>query len=106
MAWTIVVVLLCLSSPVAIAKEEDARGILDSLKESYDDLPEAGKFATGAVAGFGVTRFTVNKVVGVIKLAGAAFIAYVVFWDVMYVFVRITDSCKTGLTSYSHLHSI
>lgn len=68
--------LLCSSSPVN-AKEEDARGMLDSLKESYDSLPDAGKFATGAVAGFGATRFTVNKVVTVVKLAGAAFIGYV-----------------------------
>jgi len=59
------------------AANDYARGILDSLKDSYDELPEAGKFATGAVAGFGVTRFTVNKVVTVVKLAGAAFIGYV-----------------------------
>lgn len=67
--------LVFLSSlPVAKADEESARGMLDSLKESYDSLPDAGKFATGAVAGFGATRFTVNKVVTVVKLAGAAFI--------------------------------
>lgn len=70
---TISVILLS-GVPSVRAKEEDARDMLSSLKESYDNLPDAGKFATGAVAGFGVTRFTVNKVVTVVKLAGAAFI--------------------------------
>ena len=72
----IVSVLLCSGS--VFAAQEDGSGVLDTLKKSYDELPEAGKFATGAVAGFGVTRFTVNKVVSVVKIAGAAFIAYVV----------------------------
>jgi hypothetical protein len=59
------------------ANKDDDATVMDSLKKTYEELPDAGKFATGAVAGFGVTRFTVNKVVTVVKLAGAAFIGYV-----------------------------
>jgi hypothetical protein len=58
-----------------VAADGDGRGALDSLKESYDDLPDSGKFVTGAAIGFTVTRFTVNKVVTVVKLAGATFLA-------------------------------
>lgn len=78
----------------AAANNEDARGVLDSLKETYDELPDAGKFATGAVAGFGATRFTVNKVVTVVKLGGAIFIGYVVL---LFVDVISVDK-KPGLT--------
>ena len=58
-----------------VAAEGVGRGMLDSLKESYDELPDSGKFVTGAAIGFTVTRFTVNKVVSVVKLAGATFLA-------------------------------
>lgn len=69
--------ITCFPFTDAANNKDDARGVLDSLQETYEDLPDAGKFATGAVAGFGATRFTVNKVVTVAKLAGAAFIGYV-----------------------------
>lgn len=71
-------ILIGICSFPAHAKEQEARGVLESLKDTYEELPDAGKFATGAIAGFGVTRFTVNKVVTVAKLAGAVFIGCVV----------------------------
>lgn len=58
-----------------VAADGEGRGVLDSLKESYDELPDSGKFVTGAAIGFTATRFTVNKVVTVVKLAGATFLA-------------------------------
>lgn len=70
-------VLFLIGALIVDAKEENARGVLDTLKETYDDLPDAGKFATGAVAGFGATRFTVNKVVTFVKISGAVFIGCV-----------------------------
>ena len=45
------------------------------LKEKYDDLPENGKFATGAIAGFGVSRVAIKSATKVVKIAGAAFVA-------------------------------
>ena len=45
------------------------------LKEKYDELPDNGKFATGAVAGFGVSRIAIKSATGVVKIAGAAFVA-------------------------------
>lgn len=51
------------------------RGAYDYLKEKYDDLPDNGKFATGAVAGFGVSRLAIKSATGVVKIAGAAFVA-------------------------------
>lgn len=58
-----------------VAADGDGGGVLDSLKQSYDELPESGKFVSGAALGFTATRFTVNKVVVVVKLAGAGFLA-------------------------------
>jgi hypothetical protein len=72
LALTASVVLI---SGVAADGDGGGGGVLDSLKQSYDELPESGKFVTGAAVGFTFTRFTVNKVVGVVKLAGAGFLA-------------------------------
>ena len=47
------------------------------LRAKYDDLPEKGKFATGAAVGFGGSRVAIKSAVSVVKVAGAAFIAYV-----------------------------
>jgi N12 class adenine-specific DNA methylase len=44
-------------------------------REQYDQLPEQGKFATGAIAGFGASKLVVNSAVKFVKIAGAAFIA-------------------------------
>mmetsp|Transcript_12736 Transcript_12736/g.16756 ORF Transcript_12736/g.16756 Transcript_12736/m.16756 type:complete len:164 (+) Transcript_12736:81-572(+) len=68
------------SSSTFVVKADDAVGevgdLFQNLKESYyDNLPANGKFATGAVAGFAASRFTVNRAVGALKFAGAAFIA-------------------------------
>lgn len=38
-------------------------------------MPDKGKFATGAVVGFGASRIAIKSAVGVVKVAGAAFIA-------------------------------
>jgi hypothetical protein len=46
-------------------------------REQYEQLPEQGKFATGAIAGFGASKLVVNSAVKFVKIAGAAFIAYV-----------------------------
>jgi hypothetical protein len=47
----------------------------DYLKQKYDDLPDNGKLATGAIAGFAVSRVAIKSAVTVVKVAGAAFVA-------------------------------
>jgi hypothetical protein len=49
--------------------------LFSQLREKYDELPEKGKFATGAFAGFVGARVTVKSAVSVVKVAGAAYIA-------------------------------
>jgi hypothetical protein len=72
----LLLVLLALTSPV---KADDDRNTVEKfitqLRAKYDTLPETGKFATGAFIGFGGSRIVVNSAVGVVKMAGAAFIA-------------------------------
>jgi hypothetical protein len=72
----LLVALLALTSPV---KADDDRNtvkeFLGQLRAKYDALPETGKFATGAFIGFSGSRIVVNSAVGVVKIAGAAFIA-------------------------------
>ena len=67
-----VLVVLSLSS---VARADEESNLLTYLRQKYDDLPEKGKFATGAVAGFGVSRVAIKSAVGVVKVAGAAFVA-------------------------------
>eukprot|EP00980_Cylindrotheca_fusiformis_P030800 scaffold25436_cov127-Cylindrotheca_fusiformis.AAC.8 len=57
------------------ADENPWKDTCDYLKQKYEELPESGKFATGAVAGFGVSRVALNSAVTVVKCAGAAFVA-------------------------------
>ena len=66
-----VLVLITMASAV----KADSENVLSYLREKYDDLPEKGKFATGAVVGFGASRIAIKSAVGVVKVAGAAFIA-------------------------------
>lgn len=49
----------------------------DDAKNAYDKLPEPGKFAVGAGAGFIGSRVAVSGAVTGIKVAGSAFIVYV-----------------------------
>lgn len=57
------------------AAEGPFQGTYDYLKQKYDDLPENGKLATGAVAGYGMSRVAIKSAVTVVKVAGAAFVA-------------------------------
>jgi hypothetical protein len=72
----LLIVLLALTPPV---KADDDRNKVEEfivrLRAKYDNLPETGRFATGAFIGFGGSRIIVNSAVGVVKMAGAAFIA-------------------------------
>ena len=52
-----------------------AESLVSQLKEKYDELPDKGKFATGAFAGFVGSRMAVKSAVSIVKVAGAAFIA-------------------------------
>jgi hypothetical protein len=65
-------VLVTLASPSAAKGSND---VLSYLREKYDEMPEKGKFATGAAVGFGSSRIAIKSAVGVVKVAGAAFIA-------------------------------
>lgn len=67
--------LLALLAPTAGAEESPFQSTYDYLKQKYDDLPENGKLATGAVAGYGVSRVAIKSAVTVVKVAGAAFVA-------------------------------
>jgi hypothetical protein len=49
--------------------------VLKQLREKYDDLPEQGKFVTGAVVGYGGSKLVTKSAVTVVKFAGAAFVA-------------------------------
>lgn len=57
------------------AQDGPFQSTYDYLKQKYDDLPENGKLATGAVAGYGVSRVAIKSAVTVVKVAGAAFVA-------------------------------
>jgi hypothetical protein len=70
----ICLVSLALLSLAAGAKAGDSPNLAQYLREKYDDLPEKGKFAAGAAAGFGVSRVAVKSAVGIVKIAGAAYV--------------------------------
>lgn len=59
--------------------EEDPKKIVErwisQARNQYKALPDQGKFATGAVVGFGASKIAVNSAVKFVKIAGAAFIA-------------------------------
>mmetsp|Transcript_18934 Transcript_18934/g.38901 ORF Transcript_18934/g.38901 Transcript_18934/m.38901 type:complete len:163 (+) Transcript_18934:133-621(+) len=44
-------------------------------REQYDNFPDQGKFATGAVVGFTTSKLAVKSAVKFVKIAGAAFVA-------------------------------
>ena len=67
--------LLVLASSTTVAHADDASNVFSYLREKYDELPENGKFATGALVGFGGSRVAIKSAVSVVKVAGAAFIA-------------------------------
>ena len=48
---------------------------LNTARDQYDNLPEQGKFATGAVVGFTTSKIAVNSAVKLVKIAGATFVA-------------------------------
>ncbi|CAJ1966896.1 unnamed protein product [Cylindrotheca closterium] len=70
-----IVLLLALLASTTRAEESSFKNTYDYLKKKYDDLPENGKLATGAVAGYGVSRVAIKSAVTVVKVAGAAFVA-------------------------------
>jgi hypothetical protein len=75
---------LCLTAradDIGGIKEEIAEAVEDAYgdaKNAYDKLPESGKFAVGAGAGFIGSRVAVSSAVTGVKVAGAAFVVYVV----------------------------
>ncbi|KAG7337080.1 hypothetical protein IV203_008176 [Nitzschia inconspicua] len=77
--FVIATTILCLICVVRAASDDDTFGDVkkwyNQAKESYENLPDQGKFATGAVCGFGASKVVVNSAVKFVKLAGAAFIA-------------------------------
>mmetsp|Transcript_17663 Transcript_17663/g.19127 ORF Transcript_17663/g.19127 Transcript_17663/m.19127 type:complete len:172 (-) Transcript_17663:259-774(-) len=58
---------------------EDPKKIIErwisQARNQYETLPDQGKFASGAVLGFGASKVAVNSAVKFVKIAGAAFIA-------------------------------
>ena len=73
--------VLCLSTLHVAEAQDDVDGSSDpknwfkQAKKNYESLPDQGKFATGAVCGFGASKLVVNSAVKFVKFAGAAFIA-------------------------------
>jgi len=81
---------LCLifASVCLVARADDVGGIKEEISDAvedayedaknlYDKLPETGKFAVGAGAGFFGSRVAVSSAVTGVKVAGAAFVVYV-----------------------------
>ena len=54
---------------------EILQGWLNTARDQYDNLPDQGKFATGAVVGFTSSKIAVKSAVRLVKLAGATFVA-------------------------------
>jgi hypothetical protein len=78
LATLLLLLTLCLSAAVVVNaqdEESDPRNWFKQVKKNYDNLPDQGKFATGAICGFGASKLVVNSAVKFVKLAGAAFIA-------------------------------
>ncbi len=67
----------CLFVTVLLTTSSSAKGddIVAYLKEKYEEMPEKGRFAAGAVAGFVGSRVAIKSAVSVIKVAGAAYVA-------------------------------
>lgn len=61
------------------SNDVDAKEILEKwisvARNQYDNLPDQGKFATGAVVGFTSSKVAVNSAVRFVKIAGATFVA-------------------------------
>lgn len=68
-----IIALLALASPAR--GDEDNAGAFANLKKMYEDLPDQGKFVTGAVVGYAGSRFAVRSATAVVKVAGAVFVA-------------------------------
>lgn len=60
---------------VVMADDDGSNSILSHLRQKYDELPEKGKFAAGALVGFSGSRIAIKSAVTVVKVAGAAFVA-------------------------------
>ena len=52
-----------------------ANKLVAQAREQYEALPDHGKFASGAVIGFGTSRLAVKSVEKIVKIGGAAFVA-------------------------------
>ena len=68
------------SSVLVCAQESDdikspIESITVPLKQQFDALPPKGKFATGAFVGFAATRVAIKTTTGILKIAGATFVA-------------------------------
>jgi hypothetical protein len=63
--WLFVIItLLCLSSTVNAFDDDTASSVkkwYQQAKENYENLPDHGKFATGAVCGYGASKLVVNS---------------------------------------------
>mmetsp|Transcript_15129 Transcript_15129/g.24483 ORF Transcript_15129/g.24483 Transcript_15129/m.24483 type:complete len:166 (-) Transcript_15129:268-765(-) len=75
--WT--TLLGSIPTAVVAAEDEDVATSVkrwaSQVREQYEQLPDQGKFVTGAVVGYGASKLVVRSAVRVVKIAGAAFIA-------------------------------
>eukprot|EP00428_Durinskia_dybowskii_P046548 CAMPEP_0170352310 /NCGR_PEP_ID=MMETSP0116_2-20130129/77466_1 /TAXON_ID=400756 /ORGANISM="Durinskia baltica, Strain CSIRO CS-38" /LENGTH=156 /DNA_ID=CAMNT_0010606235 /DNA_START=124 /DNA_END=594 /DNA_ORIENTATION=+ len=75
-AWKRLVSLyLFLLVAQTLSSSAKADNVFSYLQEKYEEMPEKGRFAAGAVAGFVGSRVAVRSAVTIIKVAGAAYIA-------------------------------
>jgi hypothetical protein len=61
---SVIITLLCFSSTVKAVDgdtDSDVNKWYKQAKENYENLPDHGKFATGAVCGYGASKLVVNS---------------------------------------------
>ena len=75
----LLVCLVTLFSPANAGEVNDPTEILQQwvsqARTQYDNLPDQGKFATGAVVGYTTSKLAVRSAVKFVKIAGATFVA-------------------------------
>jgi hypothetical protein len=60
----VIITLWCFSSTVKAGDgdtDSDVNKLYKQAKENYENLPDHGKFATGAVCGYGASKLVVNS---------------------------------------------
>jgi hypothetical protein len=59
--WLVAMTLFWCMGTMVQAADNDSKNWFAQAKESYENLPDQGKFATGAVCGFGASKLVVNS---------------------------------------------